>query len=141
MATSGCGSGIVGYNAQASVDIEHHLIVTHKVTNEGNDRSQLAPMSKKTKVTLEADKLDVVADRGYFSSEQILACDEAGIAVTLSKPLTSGNNGKGRFVKQDFRYVEADDVYVCPAGERLAFHCSNIENGLTLRRYTKGPDY
>jgi len=135
MATSGRGSGVVGYNAQASVDIEHHLIVTHEVTNEGNDRSQLAPMSKKTKAALEVEKLDVVADRGYFSSEQILACDKADITVTLPKPITSGIKAKGRFGKQDFRYVEAENVYVCPAGERLAFHCSNIENGLTLRRY------
>ncbi len=135
MATSGRGSGVVGYNAQASVEATHHLIVTHKVTNEGNDRSQLSPMSNKTKAALEVDKLDVVADRGYFDSKEILACDEAGITVTLPKPLTSGNKAKGRFVKQDFRYVADDDVYICPAGERLAFHYTNIENGLTLRRY------
>ncbi len=104
MATSGRGSGVVGYNGQASVDIKNHLIVTHEMTNEGNDRSQLSPMSKKTKAALEVDKLDVVADRGYFSSEQILACDKADITVTLPKPLTSGNKAKGRFVKQDFRY-------------------------------------
>jgi transposase len=135
MATSGRGSGVVGYNVQASVDTTHHLIITHEVTNEGTDRSQLAPMSKKTTAALEVEKLDVVADRGYFSSEQILTCDEAGITVTLPKPLTSGNKAKGRFVKQDFRYVADDDVYICPAGERLAFHYTNIENGLTLRRY------
>jgi hypothetical protein len=135
MATSGRGSGVVGYNVQASVDIEHHLIVTHEVTNEGNDRSQLAPMSEKTKAALEVEKLDVVADRGYFSSEQILACDKADITVTLPKPLTSGIKAKGRFGKQDFRYVADDDVYICPAGERLAFHYTNMENGLTLHRY------
>jgi transposase len=135
MATSGRGSGVVGYNMQASVDTTHHLIAAHEVTNEGTDRSQLAAMSRKTKVALEVDKLDVVADRGYFNSKEILACDEAGITVTLPKPLTSGNKAKGRFVKQDFRYVADDDIYICPAGERLAFHYTNIENGLTLRRY------
>jgi len=135
MATSGRGSGMVGYNVQAAVDIKHHLIVAHEVTNRGTDRSQLAQMARQTKAALETDSLDVVADRGYFNSEEILACDEAGITVTLPKPLTSGIKAKGRFGKQDFRYVEADDVYVCPAGERLAFHCTNMENGLTLRRY------
>ncbi len=89
----------------------HHLIVTHEVTNVGNDRSQLAPMSKKTKAALKTETLDVVADRGYFSSEQILACDDAGITVTLPKPLTSGLKAKGRYGKQDFRYVAEDDVY------------------------------
>jgi transposase len=135
MATSGRGSGIVGYNVQAAVDTKHHLIAAHEVTNEGTDRAQLSPMAKKTKAALETDALDVVADRGYFSSEEILACDEAGITVTLPKPQTSGNKIKGRFVKQDFRYVPEEDVYLCPAGERLVYRYTNQENGLTLRRY------
>ncbi len=135
MATSGRGSGVVGYNVQASVDTTHHLIVIHEVTNVGNDRAQLSPMAKKTKTVLQTNKLDVVADRGYFSSLEILACDEAGITVTLPKPQTSGSRAKGMFTRQDFRYVADDDVYICPADERLAFHYQNEENGLTLRRY------
>ncbi len=135
MATSGRGSGMVGYNVQAAVDTKHHLIVAHEVTNVGTDRSQLSHMAKRTKVALETDRLDVVADRGYFSSEEILACDEAGITVTLPKPLTSNNKAKGRFVKQDFRYVKEEDAYICPAGERLVYHYTNEEKGLTLRRY------
>ena len=135
MATSGRGSGTVGYNVQAAVDCEHHLIVTHEVTNVGNDRSQLSPMAKKTKATLGVDKLEVVADRGYFSSQEILACDEANITVTLPKPMTSGNKAKGRFVKADFRYLADQDVYICPAGERLTYRYTREENGLALRRY------
>ncbi len=135
MATSGRGSGMVGYNVQAAVDTKHHLIVAHEVTNEGTDRAQLSPMAKKTKAALETDTLDVVADRGYFDSEEILACEEAGITVTLPKPLTSGAKAKGRYGKQDFRYVVEDDVYICPAGERLVYHFTNVERGLTLRRY------
>jgi hypothetical protein len=92
-------------------------------------------MARKTKAALQADKLDVVADRGYFNSAEILACDEAGITVTLPKPLTSGSKAKGRFVKQDFRYVAEEDAYICPAGERLDYHFTNEEKGLTLRRY------
>ncbi len=110
MATSGRGSGMVGYNVQASVDIKHHLIVAHEVTNVGSDRSQLSDMAQKTKAVLETDRLDVVADRGYYNGEEILACGEAGITVTLPKPLTSNNKAKGRFVKQDFRYVAIDDA-------------------------------
>ena len=135
MATSGRGSGVVGYNVQAAVDIEHHLIVAHDVTDVGTDVSQLAPMAQLTKAALETDRLEVVADRGYFSSEQILACEEAGVTVTLPKPQTSGNRVKGRFVKQDFRYVASEDVYVCPAGEKLTYHYTNQEDGRVLRRY------
>jgi transposase len=135
MATSGRGSGVVGYNVQVAVDTKHHLIITHEVTNVGTDRSQLAHVAKETKATLEAANLDVVADRGYFNSEEILACEEAGITVTLPKPMTSNSKAEGRFGKQDFRYVAREDVYVCPAGERLKYYYSNQENGLVLRRY------
>jgi len=135
MATSGRGSGIVGYNVQMAVDTEHHLIATHEVINEGTDRSQLSPMSKKAKEDLGTDTLDVVADRGYFDSQEILACSQAGITVTLPKPQTSGAKAKGHFVRQDFRYVAEEDVYICPAGERLTYHYTNVEAGRTLRRY------
>jgi hypothetical protein len=103
MATSGRGSGVVGYNVQVAVDTDHHLIVTHEVTNVGNDRSQLSSMAKEAKATLGVEKLDAVADRGYFSGEEILACEEAGITVTLPKPMTSNSKAEGRFGKQDFR--------------------------------------
>lgn len=88
-----------------------------------------------TWAALETDELDVVADRGYYNGEEILACEAAGITVTLPKPLTSNSRAKGRFVKQDFAYLAADDVYRCPAGERLVYRFTNQENGLTLRRY------
>ncbi len=135
MATSGRGSGVVGYNMQAAVDTKHHLIVAHDVTNAGSDRSQLSRMAKQTKDTLDTELLEVVADRGYYNGEEILACEEAGITVTLPKPMTSGNRSKGRFVKADFRYMAGEDVYVCPAGERLKYYYTNEERGLTLRRY------
>ncbi|MES0404255.1 MAG: IS1182 family transposase [Hyphomicrobium sp.] len=135
MATSGRGSGVVGYNVQVAVDTEHHLIVTHEVTNTGADRSQLANVAKQTKAALECESLDVVADRGYFNGEEILACHEADITVTLPKPMTSGAKSEGRFGKQDFVYLPDEDVYRCPVGERLTYRYTNVENGRTLRRY------
>jgi transposase len=135
MATSGRGSGVVGYNVQVAVDTQHHLIITHEVTNVGTDRSQLSSVAKQAKATLGAENLDAVADRGYFNGEEILACVQAGITVTLPKPMTSNAKAEGRFGKQDFRYVAQDDVYICPAGETLPYRCTNEENGLILRRY------
>ena len=73
MATSGRGSGVVSYNVQIPVDTEYHLIITHEVTNVGSDRAQLA------------DIANVVADRGYYNSEEILACENEGVTVTLPK--------------------------------------------------------
>jgi transposase len=135
MATSGRGSGVVGYNVQVAVDTAHHLIITHEVTNVGTDRSQLSSVAKNAKAVLGAENLDAVADRGYFSGEQILECENAGITVTLPKPMTSHSKAEGRFGKQDFRYLAEKDVYICPAGKRLSYHYTNEENGLVLRRY------
>lgn len=71
MATSGRGTGIVGYNVQTAVDTQHHLIVAHEVTNVGHDRSQLAHMAQQAKAALKTQELEVIADRGYFDSEEI----------------------------------------------------------------------
>jgi hypothetical protein len=104
---SGRGSGVVGYNVRVAVDIENHLIVTHEVTNVGSDRSQLATVAKDAKTALQTEKLEAVAD---FNGEEILACEEADITVTLPKPMTSGAKSEGRFGKQDFVYLPDEDV-------------------------------
>ena len=135
MATSGRGSGVVGYNVQVAVDTEHHLIVAHEVTNSGSDRAQLAKMAKQAKAVLKTETLEAVADRGYFNSPEILACHEAGITVTLPKPDTSGAKVDGRFGKQDFAYLPDEDAYRCPAGERLPYRYTTEEDGKMLRRY------
>ena len=135
MATSGRGSGTVGYNVQVAVDTEHHLIVAHEVTNSGSDRAQLANMGRQAKEVLGVDKLEAVADRGYYNSTEIKACDDACIAVTLPKPMTSGAKSDGRFGKQDFVYNAAEDVYRCPAGEKLTYHMTTEQDGKMMRRY------
>ena len=86
------------------------------MTNSGSDRAQLANVAKQAQAVLQTDNLDAVADRGYFSSPEILECHEAGITVTLPKPMTSGAKADGRFGKQDFVYLPAEDAYRCPAG-------------------------
>jgi transposase len=135
MATSGRGSGVVGYNVQTAVDTEHHLIVAHEVTNVGNDTAHLANTALAAKTALQADKLEAVADRGYFDGEKILACDQAGITVTLPKPQRSGAKSEGRFGKQDFVYLADENVYRCPAGEKLKYRFTAVEQGQTLHRY------
>jgi transposase len=135
MATSGRGSGVVGYNVQIAVETKHHLIITHEVTNVGTDRSQLSSVAQQAKAALGVQKLDAIADRGYFNGEEILACDNAGITVTLPKPMTSNSKAQGRFGKQDFRYVAAADAYVCPAGQKLAYYFTTEDKGLVLSRY------
>jgi transposase len=135
MATSGRDTGIVGYNVQCAVDATNHLIVVHEVTNIGNDRHQLATMAEMARTEIGSTGLDVVADRGYYDSKQILVCETAGITVTLPKPMTSNAKAAGRFGKQDFIYNAANDTYRCPAGEQLTYRYTNEEEGKTLLRY------
>src|ERR1700738_2072351 len=94
MATSGRGSGMVGYNVQSAVDTKHHLIVAHEVTNVGSDRSQLSRMSEQARAAIGSEAIEAVADRGYYNGEEILACEQAGITVYLPKPMTSGINAR-----------------------------------------------
>jgi transposase len=135
MATSGRGSGVVGYNVQAAVDAKHHLIVAHEVTNTGHDRDQLSGMAGHAKAAMGADTLDVLADRGYFSGEEVLACEPLGVTPYVPKPLTSGAKAKGRFGKQDFAYSAEGDVYRCPAGEQLTRRFTSVEDGMALHVY------
>ncbi len=135
MATSGRGTGMVGYNVQTAVDTKHHLIVAHEVTNVGHDRHQLANMAKQAKTAMGSDELKVVADRGYFDSEEILKCQEASIVPIVPKCLTSGAQADGRFGKADFIYHAEKNEYRCPAGQSLIWRSSRVERGLNLHRY------
>jgi transposase len=119
MATSGKGTGIVGYNVQMAVDAEHHLIVAHEVTNVGNDRTQLVSMGQKALDATGCEEITALADRGYFNGEEVLACEGTGVVPCVPKTLTSGNTKRGLFTGQDFVYDAENDRYTCPAGQHL----------------------
>jgi transposase len=135
MATSGRGSGVVGYNVQTAVDTQHHLIVGHEVTNVGNDREQLSNMAGQAKAAMGVETLEVLADRGYFKGEEVLACGSLGVTPYVPKPLTSGAKAEGRFGKQDFVYIPENDTYRCPANELLTWRFTSVEKGMTLHSY------
>jgi transposase len=135
MATSGRGTGMVGYNVQLAADTKHHLIVAQDIINVGNDRSQLWSMAKQAREAVGQAKLEVLADRGYFKGPEILACEQAGIKTYVPKPMTSNSKAQGRFSKLDFIYVARDDEYQCPAGKRLKWHQTTTEDGMNIRAY------
>ena len=119
MATSGRGTGVVGYNVQTAVDAEHHLIVAHEVTNLGHDRTQLEPMALKAKAATGREQITALADRGYFSGEQVLACEGTGVLPCVPKTETSSSAKRGVFTRHDFIYDAESDHYTCPAGQQL----------------------
>ena len=129
------GSGIVGYNVQAAVEARHHLVVAHDVVMTGSDRAQLSPMARAAQEATGASAVEVVADRGYFSGQEVLACEEAGIAAHVPKTITSNAVADGRFGKEDFVYEPISDSYRCPAGQALTHHATATENGMRLHIY------
>jgi transposase len=129
------GTGIVGYNVQTAVDAKNHLIVAHEVTNIGSDRDQLTSMAKLARAAMGAEELTVIADRGYFKGEEIVACHEAGIVAIVPKTTTSGAKADGRFDRADFIYDPEKNEYRCPANQTLIWRYSTVERGLKLHRY------
>jgi transposase len=119
MATSGRGTGVVGYNVQTAVDTEHHLIVSHEVTNIGHDRTQLVPMALKAQEATGCEEITALADRGYFNGEQVLACEGTGVLPCIPKTLWPSIAERGFFTKQDFAFDAENDHYTCPAGAKL----------------------
>ncbi len=129
------GAGIVGYNVQTAVDVKHHLIVAHEVTNVGHDRAQLKNMSTQAKEAMATHELTVVADRGYFTGKEIKACEDAGIKTYLPKCQTSGNQARGLFGRRDYIYKPDIDEYECPAGEQATYRFTAQEKGKAIRIY------
>jgi transposase len=135
MASAGRGTGVVGYNLQAAVDADSHIVVAHEVINLSHDRTSLANMSGRAREATGNTTLTVLADRGYYSGPEVLACEAAGVTPIIPKPLTSGAKADGRFGKQDFVYQPDSDTYRCPAGDTLIWRYRNVEHGMTLNRY------
>ena len=135
MATSGRGTGMVGYNVQTAVDTKHHMIVTHEVTNAGHDRSALNSTAVSAKEAIGTDTLDVVADRGYYSGTGILDCETSQITTYIPRIHTSGSIKKGLFSKRDFKWIAEDNEFECPAGERLIWRFSTEEHGKIVNKY------
>ena len=135
MNSAGKGTGTVGYNVQAAVDSKNHMIIAHEVTNVGHDRTHLTEMSERAREAIGTKSLTALADRGYFSGEEILRCGQAGITPLVPKPLTSGSRADGRFDKRDFVYNARRNEYRCPAGKRAIWRFSTVEGGLKIHKY------
>lgn len=129
------GTAMVGYNIQTAVDTKNHLIVAHEVTNNGSDRSQLSQIALAAREAMGKRKLKAIADRGYYSGTELKACEDAGIAAIVPKPMTSGAKAEGRFDKSDFIYITRDDEYQCPAGQRAIHRFTSDEKGMQIRTY------
>lgn len=115
----------VSYNVQIAVDSKHKLVADFAVTNEGNDVNCLAELAQGAQQELGAEQLKVCADRGYYNTGQIKACEEAGIEVHMERPRPKQT--EGIFPLERFTYDGTKDVYSCPAGKRLTYRTFDKE--------------
>ena len=135
MATTPRMPRVVGYNVQTAVEAENHLIVAHEVTMHGYDRDALSMMAVAARDAMGTDRIDAIADKGYYKSEEILACEEAGISVVVPKPQTSNAGARGKFDKADFAYDAEADAYICPAGQELVYRFTGQQDGKAIRTH------
>ena len=127
-------TGIVGYNVQTAVETEHHLIIAHEVTNQG-DRGQLPKMAAKAKEALGFDEIEAIADAGYYRGADLLTCRDIGVTALTPRTNTSNAKAEGRFGKEAFVYLPEEDAYRCPAGQNLTHRYDSTEGGLTMSTY------
>ena len=129
------GTAMVGYNVQTAVDTKNHFIVAHTVTNTGSDRAQLSSIALAAGEAMGKRRLKAIADRGYYSGPELKACEDAGVAALVPKPMTSNAKFDGRFDKSDFIYIARADEYQCPAGQRAIHRFSREEDNLLVHVY------
>jgi len=126
---------VIGYNAQSAVDDKNKLIVAEEVTNEVTDSGQLSQLATDAKETLGVEKLEAVADQGYYNTAAVSLCVQRGITPYIQKANTSANTALGFYAKKDFAYDKEKDLYHCPAGAQLTYRFSTYELGRSLRYY------
>jgi transposase len=131
----GAHGHVVAYNVQGCVDAKHHLLVYTEVTNLPADQGQLASVAQGAKAQLEIGQAEVVADGGYYKSEDIKACQEMGMEPYLPEVENSPSERAGLFGKSDFRYDPQGDVYYCPAGAQLRRRRQMEDKGRILFNY------
>ena len=125
----------IGYNVQAAVDAKHSLIMATEVTNTTSDSGALGTMALQAQEALGAEKLKVVADKGYYNGKEVLLCDTIGVTAYVAKPLTSANTARGLYGKESFKYDAHQNCYWCPAGKKLTYRFSTNELGRAISYY------
>ena len=129
----------VGYNAQIAVDAKNKMIVAQEVTNQVVDMGLLQATAEPAREILEVERIDVVADAGYFRTEDIEACEKAGLTPYVPRPQRGSSAVKGLFRKDEFRYDDEQDAYVCPAGHEMkAFRFGKLREMTKTEYANKG---
>ena len=125
----------VNVNIQIAVDAKHKLIAEQQVHNKVSDLGLLAETAVAARRNLAVDRIDAVADAGYFKIEDIEACENAGVMPHVPKPQRGSTVSQGLFPKERFRYDGGEDIYICPNGQCLALHSKRKRRDLFFASY------
>ncbi|MBM3120438.1 MAG: IS1182 family transposase [Chloroflexi bacterium] len=128
----------VCYNVQATVDSKHKLILDYEVSNEGTDYSHLSEMAQRAKEILRVEKLEALADKGYYSGEGVKECVEMGVIPFIPEPEREAPPGgvpQPEFYENKFQYDREGDKYICPCGCELTFRRDSTQNGKVMKIY------
>jgi transposase len=130
----------VCHNVQTVVDSKHHLIVDFEVINRSDDKGNLQSLSESAMEALETDAVTVLADKGYYDGEDIVACEENGVTCLVAKPKQGVAGMTEGFTRGDFHYDLKNDCYICPCQNQLRFmRLQNHSDGKTYRVYANYP--
>lgn len=129
------GSLDICYNVQSVVDAQNHFVIDISTTNDINDQNQLYVMAKDCADLLETEMSTVIADTGYYNGTEIKKCIDDGMNVFIKKAKANNSTKDNKFRKEKFSYDKDNDVYICPAGNKLLFFENTSKNGIKYRRY------
>ncbi len=104
------GSFVQAYNAQIAVDSAQQIIVAAEITQESNDKQQLAPMLERVAQNMGAKPQAATADTGYFSESQVT--DERVNGIELYVAIGKQKHGED----QPSGVIEPGDLSV-PSGD------------------------
>lgn len=132
---AGRHQSVIGYNVQIAVDTKNKLILAIDATNECNDRNQLYSMAEQARAILDVKELEVIADSGYSSENQVAKCAQDGILATLAKQQSNCNAKRGLYTKEQFVHDRASDSYRCPQGQTLTYRSQSNHHGRPVKLY------
>lgn len=110
------------YNSQIVTDGKNGLIVNSEVISQSNDTNQFSDQIKKAEVVLEKEVNAACADAGYWQLDDLAKISSRGTQVVVPSKKQASKKEISRFDKDNFKYDEASDEYVCPEGKRLRFN-------------------
>ena len=125
------------YNVQMATDVKNSLIVDFEVTNDCNDKGHFEEMTRRAMEVMEVDKLNGLGDKGYYDGDDIVKCEENGVACYIAKPDAAGTSHKGLRLEK-FVYDKATDTYTCPMKQTLEFSYYQKVDGVPSKLYTSG---